>query len=511
MPSSTRSDPWRVAFENGHEAIAIAQDGRFRLVNPAAARLFGRSCEALQDLSVLDIVHPLDREAVDAAYQQRVYGEAVEHSVRFRLATADGSTRWVEGHAVPTTWEDRPALLGFLADVTARQEAALRQTEHSRMLERIAQLSPQFIFIYDYEAGRDVYINRSVPAALGYDEQQQAQLAPYPFARLCHPDDLAMMGDRDTRWAGAADGTVDTFEFRLRAADGSWRSFRSLTTPFRRDAAGRVTQMLGISEDITERRRTEANLRRNERLAQLAVVTSGLAHDFGNLLTPILGRAELLIERLPPDSELRPHAGAIRTAATRAAELLDDLLASAGHRTVEWIAVDLGELAREIVDLLRATLPSGVALELAITPGLPPIAGDPGQLRQVLLNLLTNALDAVGGRAADIGQRGLVRVSAGRRQIDPALRATFDPFTRLPGDEAIELTVRDNGVGMDEETRARLAEPFFTTKPRGRGLGLASVFGILRAHGAALAVDSQPDQGSTFRALFAPAATRAAR
>jgi PAS domain S-box-containing protein len=508
MPDSSGGNPWRVAFDNGHEAIVIVQDEVFRVANAAAERVSGYPVDRLVGRRFLEIVHPEDQARATESYRRRLAGDLSEQSFLFRMFHADGSLRWIEAHSVPIEWEGRPALLGFFADVSVREADSAQLAQHSRMMERIAELSPQFIFVYDYERGRDVYINRSVPAALGFDAAQEAALAPYPFSRLCHPEDLTAVLDRDTRWAGVPDGGVDTFEFRLRAADGSWRCFRSLSTPFRRDAEGRVVQMLGISEDITDQRRAEADLRRSERLAQLAVVTSGLAHDFGNLLTPILGRAELLLAQLPSDSELRVHAAAIRSAAGRAAELLDDLLASAGHRTVELRTVDLGELTREIVDLLRPTLPAGVALELALTPGLPPIAGDAGQLRQVLLNLLTNALDAIGGRVADIGQRGLVRVATARRRLDAATLATFAPALHLTGDEAIELSVRDNGVGMDEATRARLAEPFFTTKPRGRGLGLASAFGILRAHGAALAIDSAPDQGATFRVLFPLAASR---
>jgi PAS domain S-box-containing protein len=495
-----KADPWRVAFENGHEAIIIAQDGVFRAVNPAAERLSGYPREQMVGRAFLDVIHPEDHAQTIDRYQRRLAGDLSEQSMTVRLVRADGDVRWLEAHSVPVDWEGRPAVLAFLAEVTERETERRRAAERERMLQRVAELSPNFIFIYDYELGRDVYINRSVAAALGYDAEQEAALQPYPFARLCHPDDIGEAMDRDARWVDPREGQIDAVEFRLRDAAGRWRTFRSLNTPFRIDGDGRVRQILGVCEDVTERRAVEEALRRTERIASLGVLASGLAHDFGNLLTPVLGRAELLLARLPAEHGLRHHAEAIRQAALSAAEMVDDLLTFSGRRGVAPRPVDLNRLVREVVDMLAPSAPPGARLALDLAGDLPPVTGDHRQLRQVILNLVVNAFDAV----ATVGG-GAVRVATVARRLASADLARLDFADGLaPGAVAL-LEVRDEGIGMTAEARARLWEPFFTTKPQGRGLGLASVLGILRAHGAGIGVESAPGRGTTFRVFLAEA------
>ncbi len=492
-PDSGGDSPYRVAFENGHEVILIAQDGVIKVANQAAERVSGFSRQELLGKPFLDLIHADDQAQTVNRYQRRLAGDRSEQSMTARIVRKDGAVAWVESHSMPVQWEGRAAVLVFVADVTERELARREALERDRMLERIAELTPHFIFIYDYEIDRDVYLNRSVPAGLGYSPQQEAALQPYPFAKLCHPEDLARAMDRDRRWEDAPDGTVDTVEFRLLHASGEWRWFRSLNTPFLRDAKGRVRQILGVSEDVTERRKSEEAVRRTEKLESLAVLAGGLAHDFGNLLTPVLGRAELLLSRLSADSPLRVHAEAIRTAAERSAELVEQLVAYAGRRPAESRPVDVGALAAEVVELLRPVIPSGVRAEMVLQPGLAPAAGDPSQLRQVVLNLLTNAFEAAGDR----GRRVVLRTRAGNLAEEDL--AGLDLADGIVPGPVLVLEVEDDGEGMDAATRARLWEPFFTTKPRGRGLGLPSVLGILRRHGAGLAVDSEPGVGTTFR------------
>lgn len=506
---------YRVAFDNSHEAIVILQDGMVKVANPAAARLSDSTLDQLIGASFLDFIHPDDQKLVAELYARRLSGDTAERSMVARIVRPGGGILVLEVHSMPVQWDDRTAVLAFLGDVTDREQVRSDAQEMSRRLARIAEVAPYFLFIYDYDLGRDVYINRSVPAALGYSPAEAAALGPYPFERLCHPDDMAAALDRDTRWQGFVDGSSLTVDFRLRHRNGEWRWFRSHNTPFLRDDRGRIQQILGMTQDITESKRSAELLRRTERLESLGLLAGGIAHDFSNLLTPIVGNVELLLDRLPADSPLRGRAEAISAAADRATELARQLLVYAGRGEIEPRVIDLNALVEDVVHLLRALATISTHTRLDLAPRLPPISGDSSQLRQVILNLLTNAHDALAAlppqRTAEAGPGGgdePGRVLVRTRRVE--LRAA-DLGTLLLGDgmrpgPAVLLEVVDNGIGMDAETLERLWEPFFTTKERGRGLGLPSVLGILRAHRAGVGLESHPRSGTQFRVYFSEAA-----
>jgi len=500
---------FRVAFDHSHEAIVILQDGEVKVANPAASRISGIALEELVGRPFLEVIHPEDQNFVLDFYARRLAGDTAERTMVARILRPGGESVVLEAHSMPVQWDDRPAVLAFLGDVTDREQVRSDAQEMSRRLARIAEVSPYFLFIYDYELGRDVYINRSVPAALGYSPAEAAALGPYPFEKLCHPDDLAWALERDARWEGFVDGSSLAVEFRLRHRNGEWRWFRSHNTPFLRDANGRIRQILGMTQDVTESKRSEELLRRTERLESLGLLAGGIAHDFSNLLTPIVGNVDLLLDRLPEDSPLRARALAISAAADRATELARQLLVYAGRGEIEPRALDLNALVEEVVHLLRALTSVASVTKLELAPRLPLILGDSSQLRQVILNLLSNAHDAIaswppGSAASDAGEEpGRVLVRTRRVELSPTDLGTLLLGEGMRPGPAVLLEVIDNGCGMQAETAERLWEPFFSTKERGRGLGLPSALGILRAHRAAIAVDSQPGSGTRFRVYFA--------
>ena len=499
---------FRVAFDNSREAIVILQDGVVKVANRSAARISEIPLDGLVGRPFLELIHPDDQHFVLDFYTRRLAGDTAERTMVARILRPGGGFVVLEAHSMPVQWDDRPAVLAFLGDVTDREQVRSDAQEMSRRLARIAEVAPYFLFIYDYDLGRDVYINRSVPAALGYSPAEAAALGPYPFARLCHPDDLAGALERDVRWQGFVAGSSLTVDFRMRHRNGEWRWFRSHNTPFLRDDKGRIQQILGMTQDVTESLRSEELLRRTERLESLGLLAGGIAHDFSNLLTPIVGNVELLIDRLPEDSPLRDRALAISAAADRATELARQLLVYAGRGEIEPRPIDLNALVEDVVHLLRALAPVATSTRLELTPRLPPIRGDSSQLRQVILNLISNAHDAIAGLpagAADAAagdEPGRVLVRTQRVDLRPAdLGALLLGDGMQPG-PALLLEVVDNGSGMEAETLERLWEPFFSTKERGRGLGLPSVLGILRAHRAGIVVESHPGSGTRFRVYF---------
>ncbi|MGH7336345.1 MAG: PAS domain-containing protein, partial [Myxococcota bacterium] len=234
---------YRLAFEHAPEAIVVAQDGRIQLANLAAERLAAAGKGELVGRPFTELVHPDDLPALLDRYQRRLQGDYSDAAYQFRLVDRQGEVRYVDGYSMPTLWHGENAVLSFLTEVTERERERLAAAETARLFERIAEVSPYFIFVYDYDQGHDVYINRSVPTALGYSPAEAQQLEPYPFEKLCHPEDYLQAIDRDARWMHVPDGAVDVVEFRMRNAAGEWRWFRSINTPFQRQASGRVNQM----------------------------------------------------------------------------------------------------------------------------------------------------------------------------------------------------------------------------------------------------------------------------
>ena len=262
---------------------------------------------------------------------------------------------------------------------------------------------------------------------------------------------------------------------------------------------GEIVGAIGTVIDVTAARAVERRLIDAQRAESLGVLAGGLAHDFNNLLVAILGNADLGLRDTPAGSPGRAALENIRTASLRAAELTDQLLAFAGRRGVSTDRVHPAPLVAELLRITAPRRPANAGVEVDVPVQLS-IRGDAGQIRQVLLNLIGNACDALAGKA------GTIRVRA--RLLHHDSSGGDDDVLVAPPGAYVLLEVEDDGIGMDREVRRRVFDPFFTTKPMGHGLGLAAVLGIVRAHGGGLRVISAPGQGSTFRVLW-PATTTA--
>ena len=252
----------------------------------------------------------------------------------------------------------------------------------------------------------------------------------------------------------------------------------------------------GLLGQVVLASRLEARMLHAQKLESLGVLAGGIAHDFNNLLVGILGNVGLALRELPADAGIEPLLRDVQRAAGRAAELTAQMLAYAGKGRIAVQAVNLNAVVAEIAGLLAAVISKKATLCTDFTEALPDIAGDATQIRQVVMNLITNASDALGERA------GTITVRTRTVMADQALLATSYVDERLPEGRYVCLSVADDGVGMDAATRARIFDPFFTTKFTGRGLGLAAVLGILRGHRGAIRVESEPGRGTCFTVLL---------
>jgi nitrogen-specific signal transduction histidine kinase/CheY-like chemotaxis protein len=263
----------------------------------------------------------------------------------------------------------------------------------------------------------------------------------------------------------------------------------------------------GLAIDITARKHAEADkiaierkLLEGQKLESLGLLAGGIAHDFNNLLTGIMGHANLA--RFIPGigEEVMEHLAKIETGSERAAELCQQMLAYSGqgHFAVE--PIDLNVLVRDILPLLKGSLPSRAHVELCLMPEPAMVIGDATQFRQIAMNLVLNASDALGAAGGEI------KVTSCRRSLDRQFFVGARVGETLPEGEYVLLEFSDTGCGMPPETLAKIFDPFFTTKFTGRGLGLAAVLGIVRGHGGALFVESEIGQGTTFTLVLPPCA-----
>jgi PAS domain S-box-containing protein len=299
-------------------------------------------------------------------------------------------------------------------------------------------------------------------------------------------------------------GQVQSLEFHVVRPDG--RDYWGESRIVRVDA----NRALVIERNVTDRNRAERGRRllevrigQKQKMESLGLLASGIAHDFNNILAAILGHAEAAVEQTGPDAPAAEALASIRSAAIRASGLTRQLQSYAGQGTFEFNAVNLNHLLGDMAQLLRSSLSKKASLEMNLDPGLPLIEGDPSQLWQVAMNLLLNASEALDGKPGTIG------LTTRRVAFAPAELAEFLSVKPLAAGTYVLLEIRDTGHGMTPEVQARIFDPFFSTKSRGRGLGLSAVVGVVQAHGGGIAVQSNPGAGTTFRILLPQAAVQA--
>ena len=372
---------------------------------------------------------------------------------------------------------------------------ALRESE--ARLRAVIASAPVVLFTLD----RAGVVTFSEGKGLGHFDLSPGQLVGHSLPELYpHTADYvarAFAGESVT-WAGAIGGA--TFECRLTPARGP---------------DGRVTRVIGLATDVTERMRAEETrlglerkLLAAQKLESLGVLAAGIAHDFNNLLVSVLGNASLALGEVPPDSPLCEPLRQIEVAARRGSDLTRQMLSYAGQGSIDLERVEVNGLIEEMRNLLRVSVPRRVTQRYEFTTDLPPIAADPTQIRQVVLNLLMNAAEGIGTADGTITVRTgtVVLDEAGVREIRHAPDAAAGPH--------VFIEVADTGCGMDPATVEKIFDPFFSTKFAGRGLGLATVLGTVRRHRGALDVRSRKGQGTTFRVYLPcggtlPAATAA--
>lgn len=487
---------YRLLFHNSMTAFSLQEvvvdeagkpcDYVFLDVNPAFERAFGTSRERVVGKRALEVLPDLDPALIERYGRVALTGEPDEF-----VAYSGHHGRYYEVRAYMV----QPGQLAVLSlDVTESKlaEQALRESE--RRYRLLAENMQEALFSYDAD-GHLRYANPAVETLTGYP------VADFLSGRLMarstvHPEDR-VRGLR--HWSDAVDRAItSTTEYRIITKAGELKWVSATFTPVFDEAHRQVGAQLLVS-DITERRKLQEQLLQAHKMESVGRLAGGVAHDFNNILTAISGYAEFILERLEEDSEVRADVLEVIRNTERASNLTRQLLAFSRKQTMEMRPTDLNALVADLARLFRRLI--GEHIELVVLPGadLATVLADPAQIEQVLANLAVNARDAMpNGGTLTIATRN-VQLSTGSEVADAVL---------AKGDYVC-LDVSDTGHGMSPEVLEHLFEPFFTTKEvgKGTGLGLATIYGIVKQHGGDIAVRSEVGRGSVF-SVYLPAAAR---
>jgi PAS domain S-box-containing protein len=471
--------------ESSQDAIVTtALDGTIETWNPAAERLYGYPAREAIGRPITIIAPPDGAAEFERNLQRLAQGQPVGPYETQRVRS-DGRIVSVSV-TLSGIRDSRGALVGssgITRDITARKQAeeALRASEAE--FRSLVEHAPLGIYRVIPD-GRFLTVNPALIRMLGYGDAQE--MSRLDIVRDVYADPQRQ-GKPYTAFAERDEAGTET---EWKRKDGSRITVRVILRTMR-GPDGQVECYEGMVEDVTEQRNLETQFRQAQRLEAVGRLAGGVAHDFNNVLTAITGYSDLLLEDLGSDDRKRTDVEEIKAAALRASALTRQLLAFSRKQVLETRVLDLNEVVQTLDKMLRRLIGEDVKLELALAPRLGAVRADPGQIEQVILNLAVNSRDAMphGGRLtietanAELDEgyvRGHAGASKGRHTM---------------------LAVSDTGTGMDAETRSHIFEPFFTTKEEGKGtgLGLATVYGIVKQSGGHVWAYSEPGRGTTFK------------
>ncbi len=400
----------------------------------------------------------LSATLINSLHERRRRAEAQrrESEARERQGIEAAARELQRAHeAVARALADRENIMESVADILYTLDGSGMLTGWNRRLELVTRFQPQDL--------------RGRPVAEMFEEEDRAAVAAVISA--------------------AARGGHGEREARLICKDGTPIPYQFSCVPLR-DPQGEVIGLTGVGTDISERKRLEEQLWQSQKMEAVGRLAGGVAHDFGNLLTVVHARAQLALQRLGPASPARQDIELIDATAVRAGKLVRQLLAFSRKQVLQPKVLDLNAEVEGVERMLQPLIGEDISLVITLAPELGRVKADPVQLEQVLINLIVNARDAM-------PHGGGLTVETANVELDEAFVLEHSGASTGPH---VVLRVRDTGVGMDAATRARIFEPFFTTKQigKGTGLGLATVYGIVKQHGGYVAVDSEPGSGSTF-------------
>ena len=483
---------YRSLFERNLAGVfRTAMDGRYLDCNEAYAHIYGYSSreEVLSTSnSVMRYTSPSERNERMASLRRQRSFTNMETPQRRK----DGSLIWVL-HNV-TLMEDAQGnefIEGTVVDVTERRLAEAKILDWKNRYEAAVLASGQIIYDWNPHTN-EVTFGGTFEPLLGYSVDEIAS-GTNRWRELIHSDDLERYKKEMDRVLAIGSEALH-IEYRVRRKDGQYVTVKD-EGQYLLDSSGKADHLIGFISDVTEQRALEEQLRQSQKMEAVGRLAGGLAHDFNNLLTVIKGYSRMVLEDSRPGEKIRANVEHIDSAAERAAALTRHLLAFSRKQVLQPRVIDLNVLVLNLDKMLRRLIGEDIEVETVPAPNLGHVNADPGQMEQVIMNLVVNARDAMpnGGK-----------LTLETANVDLDSDYAREHVTVRPG-RYVMLAVSDTGSGMDPQTQARIFEPFFTTKElgRGTGLGLSTVYGIVKQSGGHIWVYSELNRGTTFKIYLA--------
>ena len=504
----SNEEKFRLLFESAKDGIFImSAHGELIDLNSSFASMHGYSVEEMRSMKLSNLDTPETAKLTRERIERLMAGEALTFEVEHYRK--DNRTIPLEVSANLVTINDEKCILGFHRDISDRKiaEMALRKSEQN--FRAIIEVSPMPLAVND-DLGNITYLNKAFVNTIGYTSDDIPVLEKW--WPLAYPDEQYRQSVGDT-WVKHLEDAKRTglpfvpMEINVACKDGSVRTFICSTAPLEESFAG---SHLVIFYDISDRKRAEAEklafeqqFQQTQKLESLGILAGGIAHDFNNILMAIIGNADLALMRINKDSPATENLHRIEQAAAKAADLAKQMLAYSGKGKFIVENIDMNILLQEMLHMLEVSISKKALLRFNPYNHLPSVEVDATQMRQIIMNLVINASEAIGDRS------GVIAISTGCMNCDRNYLKDVWLDENISEGLYVYFEIADTGCGMSKETMAKLFDPFFTTKFTGRGLGMAAVLGIVRGHKGAIKVYSEQDKGTSFKILL-PASSRPA-
>jgi PAS domain S-box-containing protein len=468
-----------------HVLFHMDMSGEWKLFNHAWTEITGFSVKETAGTLLVNYVHPEDRQRIAEEFHHLIAGDRETLCDEVRFLTKQGEPRWVEIHA-RTSRDERgkiDRIIGTLWDITRRRRAEEDLIASEQRYRALFEESKDIIFI-STPGGRLVDINPAGIHLLGYASRED-------ILSIDLNSELFPTSEEQSKFIQMLEheGSVKDYELKVRRKDGEILTMLVDAT-LTRDEDGSPLLYRGMMRDITHQKRIEQQLLHSQKMEAIGQLAGGVAHDFNNILTGIMGYGELIRERMNKDDPLYHFIDQIVTSSKRAANLIQSLIAFSRKQQINPELVDLDTLVKGVEELLKRLIGEDIELKTELTDENLPVMADSGQIEQALMHLATNARDSM-------PHGGVLTIKTELRELDREFKRIHG-FGE-PGAYAV-LLITDTGMGIDEKTRKRIFEPFFSTKDVGKGigLGLSIVYGIVKQHNGYIDVQSQLGKGTTF-------------